>query len=596
MKSSNVTAKFGYGSQLLSLVLLPIRRLRERNWVHRQTIIWLSTRYGKTSIKSQMDNLFISALIRAGTCNHHLPGEQFKTALPSPPSLRLKSRRRWLSAPIGYIRAFHECSNRTQLSLAVQTPTPSQDDYKHLIDYYRDSFDTERFDLGRSVEEPLDEDFIFRGSVEVHTTHIEKALDDAGHRAVEDVVKTVMDTKTSREELFQSYQNLPSPGVYHLPQHVRQTLLLRLSIVKRKNEMAMLRYLSVVDDMRAASLPLSVAEWSSAIYLAGRSFQKVTTANVESAIRIWKEMENEAGVKSNNVTFNILFHIATRACKFSLAQMILEEMKLRKLRMDRYAQSGLIYYYGLRRDGDGVRRAYHAFVESGQIVTIDVLNCVIASLIRAGELPAAVQVFERMKNKYAGDTRAKPPPKDFMEHRDLKKMLNQAGRDDLTLSEGRKQLQAEQALAPNFETYLMFLKHHVSYTGELQQIMPLLDEMQSYGVPVNGRVFVELFRGFTLHGGIRYTSWTEVRLESAWNSFIKAVRTDGGDDVFVGKQIVHWILKAFVKCSRRGRALEIWDELKSRWKPTELEMERIQVILANDRNKVALSLSGLPLL
>jgi hypothetical protein len=51
----------------------------------------------------------------------------------------------------------------------------------------------------------------------------------------------------------------------------------------------MIRFLSVVDDVKAAGGSLTSGEWSSAIAFAGRCFVKVSAAEVESALHIWRD-------------------------------------------------------------------------------------------------------------------------------------------------------------------------------------------------------------------------------------------------------------------------------------------------------------------
>ena len=51
------------------------------------------------------------------------------------------------------------------------------------------------------------------------------------------------------------------------------------------------------------------------------------------------------------------------------------------------------------------------------------------------------------------------------------------------------------------------------------------------------------------------------------------------EDVFVGKWVVIWALRAFAKCCAEKRTMEIWDELKSRWKPNQREQEHISGVL-----------------
>ena len=576
--SSSTTANLGYGPQLLSIVLPTIRFRQRVVWSSQRPSIQSSTKYIEAPIKHQMDSLFIAALVRAGTCSQHSSGEQLIKILPSRPSPRLKARQRLFQTSVGCTRAFHKPSSYSQSLVAAQEL--SQDDYKQMVDYYYESSRVESpiSSDPQNMELPVVENVRYDSNMEVHNPRPSENPNTQGKPAIDHAIQIIKNTETSHDELFRSYQNLPFPGVYHLPPNIRRILLRRLSVAAKKTETVMLRYLSIVDDMKAANLPLSTAEWNSAIHLAGRSFSRVTATNVESALHIWKEMEQEADVKSDNVTFNILFDIATKAYKFVLAEMILEEMKARNLRVCRFAHVGLIYYYGLRGDGDGVRRAYRELVEGGQIVDTIVLNCVITSLLRAGELPAAEQVLHRMKAMQAKKIGGKPPQRTFEGDRELGRVLDRLSRLSRNNPERRQQLQNEQFLAPDNRTYKLFVEHHVSQTGELQRVVSLLDEMQSLGLPIHGRIFLELFRGFTMHGGIRYTSWTEARLESVWISFLQALE-QGQKDVSVNRWIVVWVLRAFVKCCGKDRALEIWDELKTRWKPTERETEFIYEIL-----------------
>jgi len=97
--------------------------------------------------------------------------------------------------------------------------------------------------------------------------------------------------------------------------------------------------------------------------------------------------------------------------------------------------------------------------------------------------------------------------------------------------------------------------------------------------PPHGRVFKELFRGFALHGGVRYTSWTLARLEELWRAYGNALDEHAESGIYAGELLVIWALKAFVKCSGRARTLEIWEELKTRWKPDRSDEEFVASVL-----------------
>ncbi|MCJ1287065.1 hypothetical protein MMC26_006413 [Xylographa opegraphella] len=592
MSSSNVTKLRSNPQLFLFPAHSQLASQNHRKDQYKRQVEILSTRCADAAKRRKMDNFFISALVKAGTCRQHAPYSKTSETLHSAStSLLHKLRRRQLSFFEADTMSYHTSATDKTHCLTIYK-TSTRDDYLAMLDYYREIYQTdpprkpvlktpglpeiESPETSSSAEEPLNKKR--RHEVLSKTaTIMELELVDIDS-AIESLTKAVMNGNTSNEQLYKNYQALPFPGVSYLTQDIRRTLLRRLSVIQNKVRNEILWYLSVVDDMKAAEIPLSTAEWSSAIHLVGRGFSKVSSLEVELALRSWKEMEQEAGVSGNHVTFNILFDIAAKAGKFALAEMILKEMEARKLRINRYAHVGLIYYYGLRGDGNGVRKAYRDFVNDGQIVDTAVLNCVIASLQRAGEIPAADQVYERMKIMYTRRTGRKLPTNRWSEARELGRVLNRAATAFDADSSRKQQLQDEQSLAPNFHTIVVLLTHHVSHTGELQRIAALLDDLQVLGLPIRGRIFLELFRGFSLHGRGHYSLWTRARLESVWESFLGMVDNQT-ENVVVAKWIAIWAVRAFAKCSGEGRTLEIWDELKSRWKPGEREEDVVSGVL-----------------
>ena len=372
--------------------------------------------------------------------------------------------------------------------------------------------------------------------------------------------------ESDADAVFGAYSQLPSPGVSYLNGHSRLRLLLRLSDIEIKNKhREQLRYLSVIDDMKAVSLPLNEAQWNTAIAFTGRTFARVQAADVASALRIWKEMEQDAGIESGNVTFNILFDIAIKSQKYGLADMILNEMAARGLRFNRYSRVALIYYRGLKGDGNGVRKAYREYVEAGEIVDTVVLNCVIASLIRAGEPSAAEHVFDRMKRLLQTKTGIRIPFYDWRDVKDSGRVLERLAYHLRGDYKQLQEVQGRQFLAPDLKTYSMFIQHHVSRSGSLRRVAALLSEMAALSIPIHGSIFRKLFEGFARHGGIRYTVWTPQRLESVFRSLIVAVEEET-KDVHVSKWMAIWVIRAFDRCCDSKRTLEIWSQLRLQWR------------------------------
>jgi pentatricopeptide repeat protein len=375
----------------------------------------------------------------------------------------------------------------------------------------------------------------------------------------------VQNKSNSLDELYSHYRALPQPNILHIDAKSRELMLRRLSVPDVKTEKAMLRYLSVLEDMKQAGLHIDLHKWNSAVHLAGRSFGHVTSQEVEVALRMWKEMEQQASMASNVVTFNILFDIATKAGQFALAEMILGEMRTRKISFSRFSYVSLIYYHGIRGDGASIRRTYRSLVEADQIVDSVVLNCVIASLLRAGELPAAMNVYTRMrlfcrwqKARPYRQLAARKPEREI--GKSLDKLANKYRGNTAMI----QQLQDNQSISPDVHTYIILIQHHVSCTGELQTVAALLDEMHETEVVLEGRLFLELFRGFSQHGNKPYTLWTPSRLEDVWQAFITCLDNEM-PDIYVSKWISIWILRAFEHCFGRSQSLAVWEELRQRW-------------------------------
>jgi len=397
------------------------------------------------------------------------------------------------------------------------------------------------------------------GDEKAAVTRLEQALEDFSH---------------DPEDIYELYKALPAPRIPYLGAKVRHKLLHHLGVVERKDERSMLRYLSVIDDMKANNIPLTKYQWNSAISFAGRYVNRTTEVEVEAALHLWREMEHLNMVKGCNVTFNILFDLATKAGKFKLAEMIYLEMRKRGLEFNRFHYVSLIHHCGLRRDGIGARKAYEELVEAGEIVDTVVLNCIISALFSAGEPHAAEQVYSRMKSMHAARENAVLPPKDYKKRREVNRAL-------LRLSNiGKKQpklldtYRKKSIIAPDLQTYRIVLGYFAVTAGELHKATMFLDEMRWFGVDLHGSIFLALFKGFAIHGGVRYSHWTVDRLDSVWNAFVKAVDREV-EDLYIGKWLVIWILRAYSRCSGQAKTIDVWEEIKTRWKPDEADLDFI---------------------
>lgn len=414
------------------------------------------------------------------------------------------------------------------------------------------------------------------------------------------IVNGLKDLLTDRDadhiEVYNTYRSLSSPGSSQLPRRTLDQLLDHLMSVEHKTEAAMLRYLSIVEDTKSVGRPLRIRHWNSAIAFTGQCFWKVSDTQVESAMNIWREMEQRADVKSNAVTLNILFDIATKARKFLLAEMIHEEMQKRDIELDRYFYTSLIYHHGLRRDGNKVRKAYSELVDAGEIVDTAVINCVIASLLLCGEATAAEYTFEKQKQLHGFKVSAPLPPTHWRDRRRTGRDLSERARrrrreraeetldgpftpnqdshteaalntDDgvnaVVLDSSEQTLDLQTSVAPDLQTYAVLIGYHAVNNGDIDRVASLVEEMEEFNITLHGTIFMHLFKGFYAHGGTLYSQWTIRRLENTWLSYLAAV-DDGSGRVFVSPSAAITIAKAFMKCEGPGRAADAWLELRPR--------------------------------
>jgi len=543
-----------------------------------------------------MDNFFIQALVRAGTCKRHASSFNFESPFYT---LHHKTRRRQDEKPVEAARSFRTKSPVRGSAQAAKAgwekwQEPSQEELKRLVDTYE--FEREKQKAESNLQKQNAEPWPEGPLLLQHPPDEKRRLYDglpqgagaAEFETVRQIEELLADKKSSHEQIYATYQTLPFPRISYLSEPTIRKLMRHLSIVERfrKDEKVMLRFLSIIDDMKAANIPATSAEWTSAMHFAGRCVTRVSEVEVENALYIWKQMEAEAGVNSTNVTFNAMFDIAAKAGKFVLADALLKEMQRRNLQMNRFFRTGMIFYYGLKGDGEGVRKAYKELVESGEVVDTIVLNCVISSLIKAGEPEAAEQVFGRMKNLHRAKTGRQTPPSHWREQRRLSRVLNRASTQLQWDAKARKDVQDLSPVAPNAQTFRSLINHHAIQAGDLNRVTAFLKEMQDWDIKISAPFYYLIFSAFWKHGGVRYSGWTRQRLEDFWESFVEAQEKDPVSYMYT-KPLVITAIRAFGATAGKNRTLQVWERIREHWTARPGEMDHVQqhilrVIRAHD--------------
>ncbi|KAF2198093.1 hypothetical protein GQ43DRAFT_465888 [Delitschia confertaspora ATCC 74209] len=519
-----------------------------------------------------MDNIFISALVQAGSCKQHAKHlSTFQSVVPH--TFNHHKTRRKSTVHEGKKEPNAEAVTRRPFKPLKKLSVVAKAELKAMVDYYG--------------IEPLDDEP--RKSVpdegllqwNVGNEHQPWPVQDpTQNEYIERLEELLKDDLATHEEIYATYKLLPAPGVVYLHIDTIRDLLHHLAIVEERNQASMHRYLSILDDMKTAHIHITSGEWTSAIAFAGKFMRQVSSDEIESALYIWKEMETRAGIKGTHVTFSVLFDVAVKAGKYSLAEMFLNEMNVRNLKFHRHFRISLIYYWGVRRNGNAVRQAYQDLVEQGDIIDTVVMNAVIAALFRAGEPAAAEHVFHRMKRLNSAKTNPCPPPADWREARKLSIRLTKGGMKYRAQkdTQERAALQELAPIAPDSHTYGLVIRHYAESAGNIDQVMMLLQEMKNNSIPLHGTIFIVIFHGFASFGGVRYSSWTRYHLERFWAEYLKLVQSGLAKMYFSPLAVVAG-LKAWRKCADEGETLRAWEEIRGLWDMNAEDEERVLRVL-----------------
>jgi pentatricopeptide repeat protein len=345
--------------------------------------------------------------------------------------------------------------------------------------------------------------------------------------------------RVSHEKLWHAYESLPDRRSRYLSDENIRRLFRHLSWVEfRSSNNAMQRYMAFLDHCNDEGMELSPDIWNTAISFTAKWVQRTSTDEVRAAVETWMRME-KAGFEPTNVTFNILFDVAIRAGRYGLADTIFQELVTRKMPLNRYFRTSVIFYAGLQKNGDGVRNAFRDLVNGGEIVDTSIMNCVMLSLIRAGEGAAAENVFARMKElmeKKFGTV----GPKSWQAQKQLGRFLDHTARSlreerdampktffgTAFSNEDRKDaIQKATPLAPNAKSYRILIAYHATTSGDFGRIRELMKEMSDRGLNVHGSAYFVCLKGFLIHGsGSTYSrsAWNRQALEELWLDLLAA--------------------------------------------------------------------------
>ncbi|KAI1461213.1 hypothetical protein F4805DRAFT_317052 [Annulohypoxylon moriforme] len=363
------------------------------------------------------------------------------------------------------------------------------------------------------------------------------------------------------DTIYDLYLSLMEPRIPQITARLRHQLLAALGMAEKRNSKSMLRYFTVVTDIKNSGFPLTRPEWNTAMSFASRYVGRSTEVEVEAALHLWREMEHDAGIRASEVTFNILFDVASKAGKLSLAEMIYQEMGTRGFQFNRYHHVSLIHFFGLKLDSSGMRAAYKETVESSELIDSIILNCVISGFLKCGEESSAERVYGKMRESAQGTKVL--PDRNYTMQKVITKVLMMFARIGTKHPEMRPGFQRTALISPDLQTYRLLINHYGAKLGDLPKVAQFLDEMKTCNVPLHGAIFLALFKAFGKYGR-NGSDWSEQRLISVYNAFLIALDA-GSEGLYINTWMAMAILRAFANYSSRDELLDIYENLRGRW-------------------------------
>ncbi|KAF8474996.1 hypothetical protein BDZ91DRAFT_633764, partial [Kalaharituber pfeilii] len=359
------------------------------------------------------------------------------------------------------------------------------------------------------------------------------------------------------------YRALPEFRLSYLSQDEINHLLSHFMAVPFRTDILMMRYLSIIDDMRYLHIPVSRKEWITAIsYVGQRLNLKVGIPEIEATLKLWKELETQAGAEPGATLYNILLDMASKAKQHNLVCVLLDLMKEYGIQQDRFTYTTVMAWLGSIKDAKAAKEQYQRLVKNGEVVDTVIYNALITALIRSSEFDTAEVIFRKMK--------ALGRDRDTLAYRRFGKHL----RTIAAIHKRRVGLGVPYPVreasriycGPNIVTFNIFL-HNYCKGGDFTKVTSLLAEMKEFEIPMEASIFISLFRGFTLHGTGhgRFSKWTVERIEEVYAALLREVgqvRKDDLQEVKISTVLACEVVKAFAMTTMsRRRTIEVYRDM-----------------------------------
>lgn len=396
--------------------------------------------------------------------------------------------------------------------------------------------------------------------IQQHTEHTEEQC------LIEELTFAIRSEAYTNAELFDLYRTLPTPGLAYLNKTSIFHFVTRMMTAPLREERGMLRYLSIIGDMKTCGIPITRNEWNAAISFAGRCVRKVSEAEVKSALLLWKESEEDFGVPADQTTFNVLLDVAVKARHRRLVDLLLEEIRKRKFKFDRFTYCSIITFYGIQRDSAAVRQMYTEMVDSGEIVDIVVLNALMAAFLRAQERESAERIYHRVIKEALQRVNHSKPNTRYREVTAWRSARRKAR--ELTVRKALKRYSAEYraSLDPDVSTFGLFIWYYCRI-GNWYSLQVVLRDRSELGFKPDAALFLALLKGYVFWG-LGTPGWTRATYDKLLNEVMSE------DTILaIDKPLSLWVLRATARMYNSRSQLErVWNWVENRWKVCGLQI------------------------
>ncbi|KAF8535654.1 hypothetical protein BDD12DRAFT_751342 [Trichophaea hybrida] len=364
----------------------------------------------------------------------------------------------------------------------------------------------------------------------------------------------------TNETLFELYRKLPGYRVPYLDLKTMDLFIGRLMTVPLRNQVSMLRYLTLIEDMKSAGVPIMRNEWNQAAAFVARSFKYTTSAELRAALELWQESERDYGVRADITTFNILLDGASKSKSVSLATTILKEMRARNLEYDRFTYTTLMMYHANFGDAAKIRQTYQDMVDAGEVVDTVVLNALMTALLTVSEERSAANIYAYMK-RVALITTKRPTPMmvQWRRKRLLAQRLKRRG-----IQWGKNYVEELNVqLGPDFASFHLWI-HLYCRTGDWERVQFHMRDMEMFGSPIVRDVYLSMLKGFAWHGSpLDDTPWNIQRLRWVLDKVLDERSKLVGE---WDRVMAVWIVRAVEKVYHDEQVLAgVWDEIVRQW-------------------------------